>query len=404
MSAERNLLASCMQSRDAYNSVADHIEKGDISEQGQIIFEAIAEYYSRDTNASHVDGDLLARNVGRSLSSDKHRQMFGKLISSACDAKVSPANVIHDYIAVKREAAGDRLASALAARKGSDAVRPLLDEYSRWQAAETLEAGGGVELASGIKAVDLVKATSEEGLIRVWPKALNDRLDGGLRRGHHMLVFARPEMGKTMMLVNMMAGYASQGLRVLYVGNEDPQADIMERVLCRMAKVPKVELYKDPETVDALAEDAGYYNITFMDAAPGTPRQIIEAVKQVEPDVILIDQLRNLNVGEEQFVQKLEKAAIAARNIAKEFKALVVSVTQAGASAEGKAVLDMGDVDSSNTGIPAAVDVMVGLGGTQDDIDMNRRVLSLPKNKRSGRHEFFPVRVDPALAIVRNAS
>lgn len=330
--------------------------------------------------------------------------MFATLIESAAGAEVSSPNVLHDYIAVKREAAGDRLASALASRKDAGDVAPLLEEYQKWQSTDGLEGPAAVEVTTGLKAVDLVKATEEQGLIRVWPPALNDRLDGGLRRGHHMLVFARPEMGKTLMLVNMMAGYAAQGLTVLYVGNEDPQADIQERLMCRMARLPKVELYKDPETVDALAEDAGYYNVKWMDATPGTPAEIEAAIEQCDPDVVLIDQLRNINVREDHFVQALEKAATAARNIAKKHNVVVVSVTQAGNSAEHKSVLDMGDVDSSNTGIPAQVDVMVGIGATQDDLDHNRRILSLPKNKRSGCHEYFPVRIDPTIGLMRNAS
>ena len=58
----------------------------------------------------------------------------------------------------------------------------------------------------------------------------------------------------------------------------------------------------------------------------------------------------------------------------------------------------MGDVDSSNTGIPGACDVMIGIGASGEDEASGRRVLSLPKNKRSGRHDFFPVGVNPSIA------
>ena len=101
-------------------------------------------------------------------------------------------------------------------------------------------------------------------------------------------------------------------------------------------------------------------------------------------------------------MQKLEKAATAARNLGKSNNVLVVSITQAGDSASGKGPLEMGDVDSSNTGIPAQVDVMVGLGATHDDEQGFRRIVSLPKNKRSGRHEFFPVRIEPQLSNIRS--
>lgn len=402
MSSERNLLGSVIQSREAFDSIADHIQKGDLSEQGYIILSAVREYYDRDDSASEVDSELLRNDVGRSVSSPKHREMFDQLIESAACASVSPSNVVHDFIAVKRDGVGARLASALAAGKSIGEVRPLLDEYNKWAEADAIEGGSKPALVSGKSVVDLVEATKEQGLIEIWPESLNNRLDGGLRRGHHMLIFARPEMGKTMMLVNMIAGFAAQDLTVLYVGNEDPQDDIIERIVCRLAGMNKYELYEDPDLADYLAREKGYENVVLMDAAPGTPKQIAEAIIECEPDVVLIDQLRNINVHEDQFVQKLEKAATAARNLAKEYNVLVVSVTQAGDSASGKGALDMGDVDSSNTGIPAQVDVMVGIGGTADDVNSGRRILSLPKNKRSGRHEYFPVGVDPQLSRMRS--
>ncbi len=54
----------------------------------------------------------------------------------------------------------------------------------------------------------------------------------------------------------------------------------------------------------------------------------------------------------------------------------------------------MTDLDNSKTGIPGAVDVMIGIGASRDDEAAGRRVLSLPKNKLGGIHEFFPVQVD----------
>ena len=79
---------------------------------------------------------------------------------------------------------------------------------------------------------------------------------------------------------------------------------------------------------------------------------------------------------------------------------LAISVTQAGDSADNKAVLDMGDVDYSNTGIPAQADVMIGVGVTAELEAENRRMFSLPKNKISGDHSSFPVNVLPHLSRV----
>jgi archaellum biogenesis ATPase FlaH len=399
--SERNLLASFIASREAFDTVVDHLKKGDISDQGDIILSAVREYYDRDSECKTIDSDLLRADVERRVSNPKHKEMFGKLIDTIVGEEVSPANVVHDFIAVKREGAGAKLATALAAGRDASTVRPLLDEYVEWDVATELEAEDD-EILNGVTATDLTTSINEEGLIEIWPTSLNSRLDGGLLRGHHMLIFARPEMGKTMMVVNMLAGFCAQGLRTLYIGNEEPISDTMLRVQSRLTGWTKAEIIDDPDFADQILEEAGYDLIYFKEAAPGTPKMIQRWMDAVKPDVLVIDQLRNLNVNEEHFVQKLEKAATAARNLGKSNNALVVSITQAGDSASGKAVLDMGDVDSSNTGIPAQVDVMVGLGATADDEASLRRVISLPKNKRSGRHEFFPVRIEPQISNIRS--
>ena len=79
---------------------------------------------------------------------------------------------------------------------------------------------------------------------------------------------------------------------------------------------------------------------------------------------------------------------------------VVVSVTQAGDSAHNKAALDLGDVDFSNTGIPAQADVMIGLGANQNHKDAGELVISLPKNKVSAIHEAFAVTTEPHLSKI----
>ncbi len=132
--------------------------------------------------------------------------------------------------------------------------------------------------------------------------------------------------------------------------------------------------------------------------APGTPREITKELEQHRPDVLVLDQLRNLDMKNDHFTQALEAAAKQARAWAKRYDCVVVSVTQAGDSASGKSVLDLGDVDSSNTGIPATADVMLGIGATENHTARGEVVFSLPKNKVSGRHEFFSVQTHPMLS------
>lgn len=397
--SERKVLAAVLRSRKAYEQIAPAVKEGVFTEQAAVVWRAVEDYYTRDRDALSTDLELVAGAIGRSLSSPKHRETFDALIKELGNAECSPANIADDFLAVRREAAGAKLASALITNRQDDEVQGLLEEYELCR-RNTLETDNARQVYTGLPIAEISKRYSEAELIKVWPQALNQRLDGGLLRGHHLIVFARPEMGKTLFLVNAVAGFLAQGLGVLYVGNEDPISDIALRVICRLTKRNKFDVLENPEESDAVARDLGYNNLVLASLAPGTPREIEQLVTEFKPSVLLIDQLRNISVPNKEgnYVQQLEKAATAARNIGKRNGVLVLSVTQAGDSASGKAVLEMGDVDSSNTGIPAQADVMVGIGASQEDQQMGRRVLSLPKNKRSGNHEFFPVKVDTTMS------
>jgi archaellum biogenesis ATPase FlaH len=394
---EKHVLSSTIQSVDAYNAIADHVGPNDLSEQGWIIWQCIVEYYETDGNARSVDPEILGEYTARKVTADKHKELFRNLVTSTAAFECSPANVVDDLLATKRDVAAKRLASALLA--GQD-TNGLLDEYTGLLSRTELGADADeAEVRQGLAVTELVaEGFDPEGLIQVWPPSLNARFDGGVKPGHHILVFGRPEMGKTMTIIEMMAGFLSQGLTVLYVGNEDPMDDINMRVVNRLSGLSKADVLRAPEKADQLARTRGYETLIMADLAPGTPREITKLIEDHTPDVLVLDQLRNLNMFQDNRVLQLEQAAVQAREWAKRYSCVVVSVTQAGDSAEGKAVLIQGDVDYSNTGIPGACDVMLGLGATDKNAMRGEIVMSLPKNKVSGRHEYFAVLTDPTLS------
>lgn len=395
---EQHVLASTVQSRDAFQLVADHVARDDLSEQGWIIWTAIQNYYDSDTTAARIDTTILGDQVARGIAVDKHKETFIQLCKTLGDFEVSPANVVSDLIETKKEVIEQKLGAAFAAKEDT---RELLDEYERLCELKDFEDEDKPEIRQGLSVEDLVNTGfTEENLITIMPEPLNDRLEGGVKPGHHIVLFARPEMGKTMMTIEMMAGFLTQGLKVLYIGNEDPINDINMRVVNRLSGMTKLEVMNRPREADKLARQNGYDNLILYSAAPGTKREITGLMESVKPHVLVLDQLRNLDMGDENYVLALEKAAKTARQWAKRYSCVVVSVTQAGDSADRKNVLDLGDVDFSNTGIPAQADVMVGLGANDQLKQRGEVCISLPKNKVSGRHEYFTVLTQPQLSKV----
>lgn len=396
---EKQVLSSVIKDRRAYDAIADHMAHEDLSEQGWVVWSGVVKYYERDGSISCVDPALLGEEIARKLPADKHKDMFRSLVRGLADAEVSPANVVNDFIATRREVVGKQLAAALLS--GDSSAGELLRRYDELLVTTELDDERSEEPRVGMSVESLVTEKFDPAnLVQVMPQALNDRLKGGCKPGHHIVLFARPEMGKTMMTIEMMSGFLNQGLTVLYVGNEDPLDDVNMRVVNRLSGMTKEEVLKNPKLADQRARERGYESLILVGLAPGTPREITGLIERYKPHVLVLDQLRNLNMSQDNRVLALEAAACQARQWAKRYSCVVVSVTQAGDSASRKAVLDLGDVDYSNTGIPAQADLMIGLGANDQHAKNGELVISLPKNKISGCHEYFAVSVEPHLSKI----
>ena len=123
---EKHVLASSIQSKEAYDRIANHVGPNDLSEQGWIIWQCIVEYYDADGSAKRVDSEILAEYAARKVTADKHKSMFRELVASISGFDTSPANVVDDLLAHLREVKSHELANALL--QGKD-VETLLAEY-----------------------------------------------------------------------------------------------------------------------------------------------------------------------------------------------------------------------------------------------------------------------------------
>jgi archaellum biogenesis ATPase FlaH len=399
---ERKILAAIIRNRAHWDAVKGHLKQEELSAEGAIIVDLVKEYYDTDSDAEHVDLDLLEPRITRRVASNKHVEVINAYLKSIAEEDTSAVNVIAEVVEHKAHTLGLKLAAKLASGKSGDEVNQLLQQYSelRQSSVLTSTAVDDEEFAGVGTASLLSKHFDKSGLIELWPRPLNDLVDGGAKPGHHILVFAPTEMGKTLMVINMVAGFLRNGHRVLYIGNEDPAPDILMRMMTRMTGLTKYEIMEKPDEAQKLLDQRNWNKFVLAALAPGSFGQIQKLVEKHNPKVVVLDQLRNLNVESENRTQALEKAATSARNLAKRNNVLVVSVTQAADSASGKTILDRGDVDGSNVGIPGQCDLMIGIGADKHMEDTGARFLSFPKNKLSGRHTPIPVMFNYALSKV----
>lgn len=402
---ELQLMAASLRSRENYDLIRSYIDVKlrTYSAAFQVIMAKIGDYYARDGTTTSVAPQVLIEQMRETIRNDKHVDRFSDMIAEALGETSSDANVRAVVLMAKQQEVGDALALALGRGEQGEKVDALIEELSNLRQMTSLEelTEQGLEVYDDIDLEQLIAVEFDpDSLIKVYPLSLNDRLGGGAKRGHNLTLFARPEVGKSATCVSINSGFARQGLKSLYFINEDRPQDIILRHVANLSGLNKQQIAADPKRAMSLANDAGFKNLLVVSASPGTPKQIQEYIDKYEPDAVVIDQLRNLKVRSDNRVNQLELAATEIRNIAKRMNVLTIGVTQAGDSADGKAVLEMGDVDFSNTGIPAQADVMIGIGMNAELEAEERRVISLPKNKLSGDHSSFPVNINRMLSRI----
>ena len=350
---ELQLLSCSINSRQDYELVKSYIDikLNTYSKEFQVVMAKVGEYYSRDPEAERVFPEVLVAQLSETIRNAKHVELFSTLIADAVTSGASDANVRAVILLAKQQEVGDKLAAALTSgQAGKQSVDEMMDELRELRSMTSLdqmenhmETFGDIDLAA------LVSFENDPtNLIPIYPTSLNDRLDGGAKRGHHIVVYGRPESMKTGTVINIGAGAVRKGFKVLHFINEDRPEDIVIRKTSNLSGFTKRMIYENPNAARDKAEEHGWSRYIVKNAKPGSVSDFKREIELEEPDVIIVDQLRNIQVRADNRVNQLEYAATGVRNIAKEMNVLAISVTQAGDSADNKAVLDMGDVDYSN--------------------------------------------------------
>lgn len=398
---EKDLLACALHSRQDYELILSYItvKSNSYSKEFQLLMGKVGEYYARDSETQGVSPDVLLAQIGETLRNEKVVTRLTEFVNDARSSAVSITNVKAVVLLAKQQEVADKLSAALVTDLGSDKIDALVEELTNLRSRTSLDE---CEDEDVMHDVDLAMLLNHEydpaNVIEILPKSLNNRLDVGAKKGHHIVVFARPNIGKTAFTVNLGSGIARQGKRVLHLINEDRKEDVYIRYVSNLSGMDKHSIRANVPEADRLARAAGLDNVIVINIKPGTPDQIRYFIDKYKPDAVIVDQLRNLNVKADSRVNQLDFAATQMRNIGKEKNVLMISVTQAGDSARDKLVLDDGDIDFSNTGIPAQADLLIGIGCDAEYESLGLRMLNLIKNKIGAIEEHFPVKILKALS------
>lgn len=385
---EQQVISAVVHDRKAYEKIGHLLAReGVLSDQYALVAAEVDAYYTNDPQATSVDTEWLGNRLSRKY--EKHADLFRRIVNQL--QAVSSANIVDEFIELRKQRIAEELSTALLMNSGN--IKELMEEYA---AADSLDDEGSdePEFYEGAPVRELAEIFNPDNMVQLHPPALQEAV-GGLPIPAHLVIFARPEMGKSLFGINMAATFAHQGDRTLYFGNEDPARIMLLRFVSRFTGLTRAQILSDMDNATELAMQRGYGNLRFVPLAPGSISDIRKHILAYDPKIVVVDQLTNLTCGDKSKTDKFEELAYRMRMLLRETGTAGISLCQAGESAEGKLILSMDDVYYSNTGIAAQCDVMVGMGANGEFVNMNKRMLSLCKNKLGGSHDALPVSIDP---------
>jgi len=386
-------LAAMIVSRQVFEALEGHLRN--LDPISQAIVTGIENYYQRDSSAQYVDPDILEQLVCSQINSDKHKQEIGAILTVVRELapNVSDVNVRELARSWKRTALGRELATKLASSQHGE-VSSLMEQY--------ITLCGDEEKEERLSFDDIFGELEDRStLMPLGPKAFTDMMDGGMRGGDHICIFGRSNAGKSLVSIDFTCRLATLGKRGIYLENEDRLKRTTRRFWTNLTGMTKEEILSNKKKAREIAEQMGINNIMIRDINPGTVGQITGMVRQVKPDFIVVNQIRNIAIGNaSSMTEKLERASIGMRNLCKKADIGLISVTQAGDSASNKLVLDQSDIDNSKTGLPGQMDAMIGVGTNDECESNNTRVLSLPKNKLGGDTGHLVIKIDKQLSKI----
>jgi replicative DNA helicase len=349
------------------------------TDRGKGLWDVLREHYDADPGLERAHEPILLRQLAVRYPrlEDDYAQYLDDL-----DSDPPVENLVDLLVETRQKDLARDMAVALV--EGSlETFEALLSEY---RSTEDLVNVGSTSL--GTELSDLLAVQESGNRIPLGPARLNAAIRGGALPGHNVLIFGRPEIGKSALALAVLKAAGAAGYRVGMWENEDPLSTTQIRAVQCITESTEEEVRVNAGRLRHTLGEHGYYDRMFFRESPdGTIAEIDAWVEKHSLDVVIINQMVNLRTSAENRVLELSTIARGMRGIAKRRNCVVVGVAQAGESAAGRSQLRLEDLEWSNTGVQATLDLMIGIGADERLEQNGERWISLCKNKLGGTHD-----------------
>tara|TARA_X000001316_G_scaffold9669_1_gene2740 strand:+ start:1329 stop:2564 length:1236 start_codon:yes stop_codon:yes gene_type:complete len=395
MSLENRIIKFCLN-RDFFEDNKKRISKKNFTNGLAEVYTVIKNTYNKHNDVQKLSVEEIKDayfNIYKPASTTAHRQKMSVILDNigSDNTEYNEAIVSETLKSLRiQEHARQLIEEANGVWNGTQKtltnVKKIVDEFDEDDIAGE---DGLVPVTKDIS--EMLQAVSVTSKWKFNIKTLGDRIDG-VGEGNLMVIFARPETGKTAFWVSLVAGYdgfAHQGAKVHCFINEEPAVRTQMRMVSAWTDMHKNEIeHNMKEATDDWKKIRD--NIICHDSVDWSLDSLDKYCEDNKPDIVIVDQLDKINV-EGTFArgdERLRAIYLGAREIAKRRNITLIGVSQANAEAEGSAILSFDMMENSRTGKAAEADLIIGIGKAQQDGDTPNfmRNLNVIKNKINGWH------------------
>lgn len=176
---------------------------------------------------------------------------------------------------------------------------------------------------------------SEEVGMKFGVELLDDTI-GGLFKGELTTIAARSGVGKTALALQIMLNVISQGKKVLFISREMSNEQIFMRNITKKTGI-SIKKMKDKgldeddwQKIISIMGEFSKENLIYINDRISTISNIKKRIRQVKPDLVIVDYLQLLNVEANQQNREREVATLSRelKNITLDFNIPLIQLSQ----------------------------------------------------------------------------
>lgn len=385
------LLKACLN-HQFYTDNVDKLSEEFFPAEVRKIYLVLSEYYRSSESDLSEEGLRTLFHAKYPAITATERKSYDLLFDNIAETKVEEA-VVQELVRIEQLKLNMTKLAAEALDIADGKHRDLDRLHSLYEKLTVQEDSDNVIPITD----DLDELLAENQRIFKWRFCLDNLQNriGGIGPGTLGLTAARPNGGKTAFLVSLIfhpQGWAKQGAKVLYLGNEEPVQRTKLRAFECLSGVPNYEFKANDKLLAQVKESymALPEKPIMLDVVGVSFKDMEKLVAQYSPDILVIDQLDKVKVSGKYNSghEELRQVYLQARELAKRYQCAVVGVSQASAEADGKLKYGFDKLEGSKTGKGAECDWIITIGAQSFDSsqgeDNGFRTANICKNKLGG--------------------